>query len=88
MVTYYSVQVKIAAVLAMGKMAGRADRSVAASAAAFLAEQLHEQSKSSALRAPLTYALGSTATPMGMQTLFKIAKDGGMTPYQVTDSVC
>lgn len=78
---------KIAAVLAMGKMAGRAARSVAASTAAFLAEQLHVQSKASALRAPLTYALGSTATPTGMQALFKIARDGSMTPYQVLDNL-
>lgn len=76
-------QVRIAAVLSMGKMAASAPRSVATSAAAFLAEKLNEQSASSALRAPLTYALGSTATPLGVQTLLKIAKSSTMTPYQV-----
>ncbi|KAJ1525854.1 hypothetical protein ONE63_009049 [Megalurothrips usitatus] len=84
-------QVKIAAAMAMGNMAGRAPRPVAAAAASFLAEQMSAQSDKSGdktqMRAPLAYALGKTATPQAAQALIKAAKDQSMAPYQRAQAI-
>ncbi|XP_034239981.1 uncharacterized protein LOC117644541 [Thrips palmi] len=85
-------QVKIAAALAVGNLAGRASRSVAASAADFLGEQLAAASQASkgskaALRAPLAAALGSTGTPQAAQALIKVAKNAKNAPYQRAQAI-
>lgn len=74
----------MAAALALGDVAHRVPRPVAASAAAFLAEQLSQQADNkSPLRAPLMHALGSTAAPQAAQALLKVANDKKVAPYQV-----